>query len=74
MEGHKSIRNFFKYLLVGFLISSARVSLKGMAAIEVIQIQFLTFMYNLIAGIGTGIAMMFGIVFGIEFYYLIKKN
>lgn len=69
-RNHNSVKRFFKYMVGGFLISSIRVSLTGMNTMQIINDIFITFWYNVIVGIGTGIAAMVGI----DMYLELKKN
>jgi hypothetical protein len=70
MGTNKSLNTFFKYMLVGFVISSVKVDLSGVPLIKIVETLFFTFMYNFIVGIWVGLAGMFGI----DLYALIKKN
>jgi hypothetical protein len=70
MGTNKSLNTFFKYMLVGFVISSVKVDLSGVPLIKIVETLFFTFMYNFIVGIWVGLAGMFGI----DLYAFIKKN
>ncbi len=70
MEGNKSIKSFFKYLVIGFLISSVASNFNGLNEVDIIRRNFITFMYNLTVGIGTGIAGLFSV----ELFHHFKKN
>ena len=65
-----SLENFFRYMVIGFLISCIKTDYKSLTPQEILEILFLTFMYNIIIGIGVGLSWMFGI----DLYYFIKKN
>ena len=58
-KNHKAIRVFLNCIGIGFLISSIRVILTGLTPMQIVQNIFISFWYNLIVGIGTGIAAMF---------------
>lgn len=58
-KNYKSAKIFFKYLIIGYLISCVRTDMKSMGVFQVLGTLFFTFWYNLIVGIFTGIAAMF---------------
>ena len=64
------MRNFFKYLMLGFLLSSLNINLTQMSWIDIVRTSSLTFVYNFIVGIPTGLAIMFGM----DLYVYLKKN
>lgn len=66
----KSFKIFFRYLIVGFIISSIRVNIIDRPILTILNDIFLLFMYNGICGISIGLSAMFD-----YFIYLkIKKN
>ena len=69
-EQQNSLKNFFNYMLLGFLISSVRSNIPGIPLEEVVQNLFYTLMYNMIIGIWAGLSAMFGI----DLYLYLKKN
>jgi hypothetical protein len=70
MNGNKSLSTFFRYMCVGFIISSIKIDLSGVPLINIVETLFYTFMYNFVVGIWVGLAGMFGI----DLYAFIKKN
>ena len=70
MQKDRSLITFFRYLIVGFLISSVKNTYTAMDIFEVINTMFLSFLFNFIVGIWTGLAGLFGT----ELYFYIKKN
>lgn len=66
----KSLKAFFRYLIIGYLISAVRADWNGKKPSEILWLLFLIFSYNLIVGVWTGVAAMFGV----EVYNWLKKN
>lgn len=64
------VRVFFRYMIVGFVISSCRMDFVHYSAVEIVQKSVLAFWFNLIVGIFTGLAAMFSIII----YKEVKKN
>lgn len=53
----------FSFLIIGFIISSARSDIQNMNAIKVVQTLFSIFWYNLITGILIGVVGLFYSIF-----------
>lgn len=70
MSGDKSLRTFFRYMIVGFIISSLKTDLSNVPLFEIAKDLFYTFMYNFIFGIWFGLTAMFGI----DLYGFLKKK
>lgn len=70
MSGDKSLRTFFRYMLIGFVVSSIRSDISHVPLIAVVKTLFLTFMYNFIVGIWFGLTAMFGM----DLYEFLKKK
>jgi hypothetical protein len=70
MSDNRSLRTFFRYMAIGFVVSSVKVSLSGVPLINIVETLFYTFMYNFVVGIWVGLAGMFGI----DLYTYLKKN
>lgn len=70
MNGNRSLNNFFRYMMIGFAISSIKINLTGVPLLNIVETLFYTFMYNFVVGIWVGLAGMFGI----DLYAFIKKN
>lgn len=68
--GDKGLSTFFKYMVLGFLISSVKTNLSNVPLIDIVKTLLLTFMYNFIIGIWVGLAWMFGT----DLYLYLKKN
>lgn len=66
----KGLRTFFRYMILGFLISSVKTNLYNVPLRDIVKTLFLTFMYNFIIGIWVGLAWMFGT----DLYLYLKKN
>lgn len=67
---NNGLKIFFKYLLIGFIISSCRTDLTNVDPIQIIENIAIAFMYNFIIGIWTGLAAMFTL----DLYIFLKKN
>jgi len=61
---------FFRYLIIGFLVSSFKNNIIGIPPLQVLNNLFLSFLYNFIIGIWVGLAALFGN----ELFFYIKKN
>lgn len=68
--GDKGLSTFFRYMILGFLISSVKTNLSNVPLINIVKTLLLTFMYNFIIGIWVGLAWMFGT----DLYLYLKKN
>lgn len=64
------MKTFFRYLIIGFLISSVRASLIKTNSFDTIKTISYSFLYNFITGIYTGLSAMFIH----DFYLYLKKN
>lgn len=69
-RNHNSIRNFFYFFGIGFLILCIKVKIKGLPPMETIRVLFFTFGYIYIISIWFGLAGMFTI----DVYLQLKKN
>lgn len=67
---NKSLVIFFRYMVIGFIISSLKNNIVGLPVLIVVQNMFLSFIYNVFIGIWVGMAALFGH----ELYYYLKKN
>jgi hypothetical protein len=70
MGSNQSLNTFFRYMAIGFAVSSVKVSLSGVPLINIVETLFYTFMYNFVVGIWVGLAGMFGT----DLYTYLKKN
>jgi hypothetical protein len=55
---------------IGFMLSALNSNIVGVPPLLVVKNMFLSFMYNFIVGVWTGVAALFGS----EIYFYIKKN
>jgi len=70
MNAHnKSLKLFFIYLIVGFLVSSAKTDIQGKTPFEVLNALMTVFMFNFIVGIWSGLAALFGN----DIYHIVKN-
>jgi len=67
-------RVFFKYLIIGFLISDLRVYVAELSPLEIINSLFMSFMFHLIAGIPFAVSAVFGDHIGKSLFSYLKKN
>lgn len=55
-----SLKIFFRYLIIGFLISSLRADILNPNSFDTLKTISYSFLYNFITGIFTGLSAMFG--------------
>lgn len=67
---NKSLTNFFKYYLMGFVVCALKVDVSDKKMAQILWELFISFMYCNIIGIWTGIAGMFGQ----DLYFYIKQK
>lgn len=70
MEKNKSLQTFFRYMALGYVISSLKTDLSNRPLIDIVKDLFLIFWYNFTVGIWVGLAFMFGT----DLYLYLKKN
>jgi len=70
MKNHNSIKVFFRWMLVCFLISSFKSGIFDIPPVQAVKRIFVETFYNLFVGIWGGI----GGVFGTEIFLYIKKK
>jgi hypothetical protein len=67
---NNNVKIFFRYLIIGFLISSCKLDLINKTPTDIVISIFTAFMYNFIVGIATGLMAMFTV----DIYFAVKKN
>jgi len=70
MDTRRSMKNFFMYLGIGFVISSIKISLIGVSLIEIIKLSSITNIFNLYVNLPQ--ALFFMIL--VDIYSEVKKN
>lgn len=64
---------FFKYLLIGFVVSSFKLNVQGLSRIAILQEMFMAFTVNFITSIPFALAWMFSEAIFIHFKKKYKK-
>jgi len=67
---NKSLTNFFKYYIVGFVVCALKIDTVGKEMSDILWELFISFMYCNVIGIWTGMAGMFGQ----DLYFYLKKK
>lgn len=56
----RGYRTFFKYLLISFIFSSLRYDITKMSEMEIIEVIFKAYLFNIFIGIPFGVFSMIG--------------